>query len=193
LCRLPYRRIHYLQLSRLLSDPLPTIRPGIPLEVRPFEQSDLQAVSNEYLPSEAKLCEKRMERGHFGFVACHNGRFLGCAWACTDCSLERVVLPFDAGDILFNDAFTVPAYRGRGVQTSLLVARLHFSRESGYRRAVAYAEISNLPSIKAWLKVGGSVTGHIRLTRVFNWRRSSFRSGSCGQNTFVPFSKGLGS
>ena len=76
---LPYRRIKFVVVARSLLEPLPDLKPKIPVTVRPFEPADLGFVRQERLPSEVRLCIRRLELGHHGLVACIDGAAAGYA------------------------------------------------------------------------------------------------------------------
>ncbi|MEW6443897.1 MAG: GNAT family N-acetyltransferase [bacterium] len=170
LAMLPYRQLRFFVLSRSLAEPMPEPAQKIALKVRPFAPGDLEWVRREIFPSEARLFQRRLERGHMGFVACHGERIVGYSWACTDTTLERLELRLEPGDVLFTDSFTVPAFRGRGVQTMLSLERLCAFRERGYARAILYIEVHNTPSLAVWRKLEAQVLARVRFRRVGCWR-----------------------
>ena len=168
LIRLPYRRLRFVILARDLSDPLPVFQPKIPLEIRPFEPTDLKFAQTIDRPSEARLCQRRLERGQAGFVAITDGQIAGYAWGCIqmDPQLERVTFDLLPGDFLCTDVFTVPAWRGRGNQTALTLARLEHFKALGYQRAICYIEQHNAPSLAVWQrKLESTTLGWIDFTR----------------------------
>jgi GNAT superfamily N-acetyltransferase len=172
--RLPYRKLRFVIVERSLSLPLPDLQAKIVLEIRPFEQVDLERVREIYRPSEAKLCARRLARGHKGLIALHQGQPVGYAWGCTevDPQLERVHLKLDAGDVLCADVYTHPSFREKGIQTSLTMARFRMFRDLGYLRAITYIEIRNTPSLAVWQKKLGSRTiGHVDFIRFGFWYR----------------------
>ncbi len=173
---LPYRRITFAVVARSLALPVPDARPKVEIEVRPFTATDLDFVRREYLVSEAHLCARRLERGHNGVAACIDGQIVGYAWSCTDVSLERVDLALAPGDVLFTDAFTAPAARGRGVQSVLSAARLRAAQEKGQRRVIAYIDVHNAPSLAVWQKkMGAQVIAQITFTRIGFWRHTRYQ------------------
>jgi len=175
---LPYRHLRFVVVTRDLQQPLPDLQAKVALQIRPFEHSDLDFVRRENLPSEANLCARRLEHGHYGLVACLEHRehsassVVGYAWAAMDLSLERVDLKLAPGEVMVTDAFTAPACRGKGVQTALALARLRLLRDRGYKRVVAYIETGNEPSLAVWRKVGAEVTAHLDFVRIGFWRRT---------------------
>jgi GNAT superfamily N-acetyltransferase len=175
--RVPYRHLSFRIIACSLTAPLPDLQPKLPLEIRPFEQTDLEFVRQIDRPSEARACARRLERGHTGLLALHQGRMIGYAWACTEVSpsLERVQLTLAPGDVLCVDACTAPAFRGKGVQTALALARCRLFGDLGYQRALAYIEQRNAPSLAAWRKLGGQEIGEIEFQRIGPWRRVSCR------------------
>jgi GNAT superfamily N-acetyltransferase len=172
---LPYRHIQYVVVARSLLTPLPELKPKVPLGIRPFRSADLKFVHRDNLPSEANLCRRRIELGHLGLVACIDGQAVGYAWGCTDSSLERVSLKFEPGDILCTDAFTVPVFRGKGVQTALSLARLRLFQGLGYKRVIAYIERHNDSSLAVWRKVGAHESAKIQYHRIGFWRKTHYR------------------
>ena len=125
-------------------------------------------------PSEANLCARRLACGHLGLIALHQGQPVGHAWGCAevDPDLERVQLKLEAGDMLCADVYTLPAFRGQGIQTSLALARLQLFRDLGYRRAITYIEMRNRPSVAVWQrKLGSLEIGQIDFIRLGFWYR----------------------
>ncbi len=176
IARLPYRHRRFLIVARSLTEPLPDVKPKIELEIRPFELADLDFVRRIDRPSEARACALRLERGHIGLLAVHQDQMVGYAWACTEVhpSLERVRLNLAHGDVLCVDAYTAPAFRGKGVQTALALARCRMFRDQGFLRAIAYIESRNHPSLAVWRKIGGQVAGQIDFERIGPWRRVQY-------------------
>ena len=175
--RLPYRHLRFVILARSLDEPLPDLQTKVAIEIRPFERADLELVRAIDRPSEARLCERRLERGHTGLFAFIQGKPAGYAWGCSevDPDLERVHLKLEPGDVLCTDVYTAPALRGQGVQTALTLARFRLFRDLGYRRAISYIEIHNSPSLAVWRrKLGSQTVGEIDFLRIGPWYRVRF-------------------
>jgi GNAT superfamily N-acetyltransferase len=172
--RLPFNHLSYRLITRSLDEPLPDLKSRIELEIRPFAASDLPLTRTLDRPSEGRLCARRLERGQMGVIALHKGRAVGYAWGCgeMDLELERVPLQLEPGDFLCTDMFTLPQFRGKGVQTALTLARLRLFKGLGYRRALCYIEAGNAPSLAVWIgKLGCSCAGTIDFLRVGPWYR----------------------
>jgi RimJ/RimL family protein N-acetyltransferase len=173
IARLPYRQMKFVLLARSLVEPLPDLQHKVTLHIRPFTESDLDLVRQIDRPSEVKLCARRLERGHSGLLAVHENQPAGYAWACieVDPGLERVHLRLEPGDVLCVDAYTAPAFRGKGIHTALTMARCRLFGGLGYQRAIAYVERRNVPSLAVWRKLGGQEIGEIEFRRIGPWRR----------------------
>ena len=180
-----YRHLRFLVIARSLSDPIPDFRPMLSLEVRPFEQDDLKKVREVNRPSEVKQCALRLERRHQGVIALNNGNLAGYAWGYTEVypQLERVAIELQPGDILCNDVFTNPVYRGKGVQTALTIARFRLFRDLGFRRAICYIETNNTPSLSVWQrKLGGLAVGSIDFMRIGPWYQVHYYTATSSEN-----------
>jgi GNAT superfamily N-acetyltransferase len=171
IARLPFRHLRFLIIARSLIEPLPDLKPKIELEIRPFEAADVKIVKEIDRPSEATASKRRLGCQQLGLLASFSGRPAGYAWACSeiDSTLERVQFDLLPGDALCVDAYTVPAFRGKGVQTALTLARCKMLRDLGYLRAIAYIEIHNYPSLAVWRKLGGLEIGQIDFLRIGPW------------------------
>ena len=171
---LPYRHLKFHILEYSLGDKLPDCQPKIPLEIRSFQPHDIELVRQIDRPSEARQCALRLESGYNGLVALYHNQLAGYAWGCAKINpqLERVHVQFNPGDVLCNDAFTNPVFRGQGVQTALTLARFRLFRDLGYCRAICYIEFRNAPSLAVWQKkLGGQITGSIDFLRIGPWYR----------------------
>jgi L-amino acid N-acyltransferase YncA len=171
--RLLYRHLTFAILGCNLTALPPDLQLEVALEIRPFEQADLESVRQIHRPSEARACAQRLARGHRGLSALSQGRLVGYAWGCAEIDpiLERVHLKLDYGDVLCVDAYTAPSFRGLGIHTALSLARFRLFRDLGYQRAIAYIERYNFPSLAVWQKAGGHEMGHIDFVRIGPWRR----------------------
>ena len=186
IARLPFRHLKFFVFERSLSETIPEIHPQIELDIRPFEQSDLQFVKKMDRPSEARQCKRHLESGHKGLIAFFQGQPTGYAWGCADVNpeIEKVPIQLKLGDVLCTDVFTNPPFRGKGVQTALSLARFQMFRDLGFSRAICYIEIQNGPSLAVWQrKLSGLKTGSIDFLRIGPWYRVRFIPTTSRQET----------
>ena len=181
---LPFRHIHYLLVARSLLEPLPELAADIPFTIRQFDSSDLAGAAEIDRPSAARLCGQRLANGHIGVAAFDNQRLIAFAWALKkiDRDIERIDLELEPFDFLCTDAYTSPAYRKLGVQTALTLERFRIFGAQGYRRALCFIVSSNLPSLRAWKKLGGYVAGEIDYFRLGPWRWARYGLLAPAQN-----------
>ncbi len=184
IARLPYRHIKFVVMERQLHHPLPDWQSKIQLFIRTFEQADLEYIRLIDRPSEARLCANRLTQGHKGLIAfylddshlddSHPDQPAGYTWGSTDIDtqLERVHPQLYPGDFLCTDSFTSPAFRGKGIQTALTLARFRLFRELGYIRAISYIDVRNSPSLAVWQrKFNSQPIGQIDFMRIGPWYR----------------------
>jgi GNAT superfamily N-acetyltransferase len=167
---LPYHHTRFVVVARSLLEPLPDIQPKIPLEIRKFEPADVEIVRRINRPSEARICTQRLAHGHQGLVVQYKGQVIGYGWGCTEMSLERMPVQLNPGDVLCTDAYTAPAFRGKGVQTVLMLARMRLFRDLGYSRVLACIIEDNYPSLAVWRKVDSQVVQQGDFQRIGPWR-----------------------
>jgi L-amino acid N-acyltransferase YncA len=86
-------------------------------------------------------------------------------------SLERMPVTLRPGDVLCTDAYTAPAYRGQGIQTALMLARMRLFGDLGYKRMLACIIENNYPSLAVWRKVDSQVVQKGDFKRIGPWRR----------------------
>jgi RimJ/RimL family protein N-acetyltransferase len=63
-------------------------------------------------------------------------------------------------------------FRSKGLQTALSLARLDYFQELDYKRAIAYIEVNNIPSLTVWRKMGAQIVDYIDFKRILIWRRT---------------------
>jgi GNAT superfamily N-acetyltransferase len=178
LAGLPYRRIRFLVLARPLLEPVAAFQPKTPLQIREFTPADLELVSQINRLSEVKQCARRLARQHRGLVVLIGDQPAGYAWCLDriDPALERMHLQLEAGDIYFTDAYVAPAYRGLGVHTAMVLARLRLARRLGYGRLITCVREDNQVALSVWRKMlGVQVTANYDFVRIGPLRWGRYR------------------
>lgn len=174
IARLTYQHLRLYIFTCSLREPLPLLQPNNLLEVYRFESSHLEMVRSTDQPSHALLCERQLRLKNYGLIAIHEGQYAGYAWGSEPANREKdhIHRQFETGDILCDNAYTVPKFRGKGVQTALTLARFKIFRELGYKRAICYIEVNNKPSLTVWQnKFKAQVAGEIDFLRIGPWYR----------------------
>ena len=106
-------------------------------------ESDVEAAAllQDAKPHLVMVYASRLRRGNKCFVAKIDGDVIASNWlifrAEVDDSDFTVVRP---GEVVCSDAYTAPAWRGRGVHTALLAHMIQWASNAGYKKA--YTEVA---------------------------------------------------
>lgn len=168
---LGYRRL--LLCRRSLEEPWPDApaSAGLTVEILPASAC---AEYVAYRPhTRASRIGERWARGHLCFAARHDGRLVATCWAATGgATIEFLAcaIPLAEGEVYLFDAYTTPAFRGRGVAVVICRAQLEHFRAAGYRRAIRATVPENTPALRAHGKSGFVPFGLIRRIKVGPWQ-----------------------
>jgi RimJ/RimL family protein N-acetyltransferase len=75
------------------------------------------------------------------------------------------------GDTYVDDAYTVPAYRRKRIQTAVHIFRLDYMRDLGCRRAILIVDDKNIASQRLVRKLGYQESDHLTFRRIL-WKRA---------------------
>lgn len=166
---LPYRHIKFYILEYPLSNLPIDIPPKISIIIRPLDFNDIPLIMKINRPSEAKQCKRRLNNGDKGLVAVYQDEVVGYAWGTSDIKpdVEKVPIVLKPNDFLCTDMFTATKFRGKGIQTSLSLARFRLYKDLGFKNAICYIEINNKPSLAVWKnKFKARIIGKINFLRM---------------------------
>jgi len=124
-----------------------------------------------------------------GFDACYlastdSGDVCHVAWLLSVSHNDLIRSQYPAGmcklekdEVLLENIFTFPRYRSKGIMTSVTLLLANLARKQGFRRVLAYVDIENKASLRAFLRVGFYYCGEEKERRRFFkiWR--SWQSG----------------
>lgn len=169
---LGYRRL--LLLERSLMGAPPQLACGLALGIELLAPGD----ADDYLrfrPGAAReRVLDRLRSGQVCFVARHEGSVVSACWATTEAAWSdylACVIPVEAGEVFMFDAFTHPAYRGRGIAPALCAQQLNHYCQAGLGRATRAVLPENAPALRAHAKAGFRPYAMIGMLRVGPWRR----------------------
>jgi len=173
LVSLPHRRIEYTVFARSLLEPLPGPEPRMAVCLRPATEADLARFTGLVPPSEQRHFGRRLANGRRCFLALDGENLAAYCWASTEIRFEidNLELPLQPGDVYVDDAYTVPAYRRKGIQTAVHLYRLGYMRDLGCRRAILIVDVKNTASQRLIRKLGYREADHLSFRRVF-WKRT---------------------
>jgi GNAT superfamily N-acetyltransferase len=101
-----------------------------------------------------------------GFDACYfastnSGEVCHMAWLLSASHNNLIQSQYPPGmskleedEVLLENIFTFPRYRGKGIMTSVTIFLADLARKQGFRRVMAYVDIENKASLKGFLRAG---------------------------------------
>lgn len=170
--RIFYQRGEYIIIAHTLSGQIPPPAPKPGLVVRQVNTRDeIANLSSIAEPVDMARFYKMFDHGSIAFIAFQNGQSVGCCWISqeVDRRVNRVQFPLGPGDACVHDLFVSPAHRGQGLGKSLILHRLRFLREHGYRRALGVVLKDNVPALKINKKAEYEHIGEMSHTRILFW------------------------
>ncbi len=166
-----YRRIYLLKRS--LADPIAPGVARIPIVIEIFCETDLVNYAAYRDAQSAQMARQFLADGRTGFLAHHEGKIVGDAWA-TDKPVVvgqiMAVLLLKPGEIYFFDAFTLPEFRGQSIAPALSAFMLQYYANLGFKNAIRATRPSNAAALKAHAKSGFRIDSLRRTFRFGRWR-----------------------
>ncbi len=86
---------------------------------------------------------------------------------------RRRFLPLGSSEVMLENSFTFPAYRGRGLMPFATWQLLNKARELGYRRAVTYIRKEKIDPLNQFLRMGFSIKKIVREYKLLGYARRS--------------------
>jgi ribosomal protein S18 acetylase RimI-like enzyme len=173
LVELPYRHLEYIVFARSLLEPLPVVKPRLPVTLRMATEADLFRFEEVVPKSEIEHFRHRLAHGRYCFLALDGENLAAYCWASTEvrCDVDKLEMQLQEGDAYVDDAFTIPAYRRQGIQTAVHLYRLEYMKRLGCRRAILIVNVTNTASQRLVSKLGYQETDRLSFRRVL-WKRT---------------------
>jgi GNAT superfamily N-acetyltransferase len=95
--------------------------------------------------------------------------------------IDRLLIP-GPDEVYFYEAFTSPAWRGRGLFQALLLRLQEFARARGRRRALIFVIASNVPSWRAIERAGFEMFQAVTKIEVLGLGHAWFRGPKSGRS-----------
>ncbi len=168
----PYRRIEFIVFARSLDQPIPEVQPLVPVTIRLATLEDIPRFEKIVLPSAVRRFVNRIAHNRLCFVALHHTDIVAYCWATPEVrpDVDNISLDLEPHDIYFDDAYTVPAYRRRKLQTAVHLYRMRYVKQMGFRRAVLIVDIHNHASLALVQKLGYREIGKVTFVRILGKR-----------------------
>ncbi len=165
-------------LAKDLSADIPPHTARVPIVIRRLDERDVPWIAAEMAradardrdmiglahASEASLrahFSERLRRGDKGFIALCDGMLAHVNWTCLDWAeaLPGMPIVLDPGEVCTTDAFTLPAWRGKGIHEAVLSEMLRSAARAGNRRAFTLVDLENARSRRGVLRTGWQTYG----------------------------------
>lgn len=184
-------------LERSLEDDLPQARTQAGVTLRQATPADLDEIVRLYsydpwlylgdakpTPAERQKTRElyldRLRRGELCFMAMSGDAIAHLNWTCFTWgdALPEHPIRLRGGEVFTTDAFTPPAFRGRGLHAFVLRAMLAHARSLGYRHAYTLARVDRTDTFKGLFQLGWKECGRVlyflprgRTAARFLWRQ----------------------
>ena len=111
------------------------------------------------------------DEGGAGFIALYTDLPIGFGWISFKVNPEliRIPVPLQLGDAYLHALFIATDKRNLGCGRELVMRRLHYIKEKGYKRVIITVLKSNAPSLRVQEILGYDYIGEIVHTRILFW------------------------
>jgi GNAT superfamily N-acetyltransferase len=176
-------------LERSLTDDLPAVATDAEVTLRLARPADLEEIIRMYAtdpwlyigewpPTPGsherahELYLDRLRRGELCFLAMSGNAIAHVNWICFSWGdvLPEHPIRLNKGEVFTTDAFTPPAFRGRGLHAFVLRAMLAHARERGDRHAYTLGRVDRTDTYPGLLRLGWRECG--RMIYFLPWGRT---------------------
>lgn len=167
-------------LERSLLDDLPAAKPDAKVTLRLALPADLDEIIRLYSPDSwlsivegppmpdshekaRALYLDRLRRGELCFLAMSGDAIAHVNWSCFTWgdALPDQPIRLRTGEVYTTDAFTLPAFRGKGLHAFVLRAMLAHARANGVRHAYTLARVDRTATYKGLFQLGWRECGRV--------------------------------
>lgn len=142
----------------------PPALPTGPIEIRRVSVEELARLRHHARgPLRPEFYADALHGARCCYVAWCEGQVAHISWLFTSEDLTRQVR-LQPGEVELNFAYTVPAFRGRGLLAAAETAMLRDAQRSGMKRAYTHVAVENTASARGVRKTGFTLTGVVTLT-----------------------------
>jgi ssRNA-specific RNase YbeY (16S rRNA maturation enzyme)/GNAT superfamily N-acetyltransferase len=149
-----------LLLRKDLEAPLVPFHARVPVEIVIASEHEVEEAARLRDPDGGltAIYRSRWRRGHKCFVAKNGSAVIASNWLIfrADIDVTDFTVVGD-GEIVCNDAFTAPPWRGNAIHTALLYRMLEWAREAGYRAAYTHVGAANRRSWISHRRLGWEI------------------------------------
>jgi ribosomal protein S18 acetylase RimI-like enzyme len=147
------------------------IEAKVEADVRLAQSIDISKLTEKF---GARGMKEGIRKGHLCFIADMDGEILHYKWVAFDeayvSELKRKI-HFDSNSAYIYSSFTVPDYRGFGLDSKVTTKVFDYLNEQGIEKVYILVRHNNFPSQRVIQKVGYRKMGEIRFIQVLSSRK----------------------
>ena len=167
---------HVLFYETDLSEPLPPVKTGVPVEIRVVGAFELErfAAQLEECELHQEDVRHRLEAGDLPIIATSGRELTHIQWMTARAPQVTEIgamLLLDPGRACAYDALTLPKWRGHGIHAAASRVVWENERDRGYTHHVSWVEASNVQSLRTNEKLGHRLTESVWAIRFIGMRR----------------------
>jgi ribosomal protein S18 acetylase RimI-like enzyme len=155
-----------------LDKDIPALKPRLPVTIRLATEVDLDLLKGMLPPSQLYNLLHIQTHDRLIFLAFDGELPVSYCWATpqVEFTIDNIKMHLQPGDIYGGMAYTLPDFRGQGIQTALQLFRMRYLKELGYKRVVVIVEDNNQASLTMHRKIGFTEADRLIFRRIL-WKR----------------------
>lgn len=165
-----FARERIVAFVKSLSAPL-EMHPEVKVDIRLAQLGDISKLKERF---SIRGMKEMLRDGHLCFIADMEGQILHFKWVAFNeayvSELDRKV-HLDASSAYIYASYTVPEYRGLGLDPAVTAEVFDYSREKGIERVYILVRHNNLPELSVMRKAGYRAMGEIKFTQVLGLKK----------------------
>lgn len=174
LAREQWRRLFVREKIFAFEKSLPArlkIETKVNVNVRLAQSIDISKLAEKI---RTKGMKERIRKGHLCFIADMNSEIVHLKWVTFDhayvSELKRKI-HLDSNSAYINSSYTVPDYRGFGLDPEVTMKVFDYSYKKGIKKVYILVSHNNHSSLRVVQKLGYRKMGEIRLIQVLSFRK----------------------
>lgn len=141
----------------LLEENIQDVEPKIKVVIREAQGAGLDKFRNTTEEKKIKIFGERFNKGEICFIAEDQDKIAYYGWISFNDEYEdncHIKVKLNKKEAYWFDCWTVPEYRKMGLHTAVTTKALTYLKNKGYKRVLSFVTVKNVPSLKAFGRVG---------------------------------------
>ncbi len=141
----------------LLEEKILNIEPKIKVVIKEAQSSDFDKLVDMAGEKKVDIFRKRFKSGAVCFIAIDRDKIAYYGWMGFANEYEancQIMVKLNNKEAYWFDCWTAPEYRKMGLHTAVTARALIYLRDKGYKKVLSFITVKNIPSLKAFDRVG---------------------------------------